>query len=133
MTRLGLAAVCIAILSSTALAASVVRSEPPFPNWLLYIANHPYAQYAAIGFCMGLLRDAIKNGGALRIPRIDCMPDGAKLFRLGSLLAPFAGVAAACLADHHAVTAALAGWVGPDGIEALLNAPAAARKRKNGR
>lgn len=133
MTRLGLVGICIAILSSSALAASVVTSDPPFPDWIIYLVRHPYAQYAAIGFCMGLLRDAIKNGGCLRLPQIELKPDGAKIFRLGFLLAPLAGIAAACIVDHHAMTAALAGWVGPDGLEALLNAPAAARKRKNDR
>ena len=132
MTRLGLALICIVVLASGALAATAATPDNPFPDWLIFIVNHPYMQYAAIGFFFGLLHDAIKGGGALRLPQVEHKTDGAKLFRLGFLLAPFAGIAAARIVDHHPVTAALAGWVGPDGIEALLNAPAAARKRKNG-
>ncbi len=122
----------LAVATAAMAAAAQPPFENPFPDWLVYLLGHPMLRYAVIGFSMGILHDAIKSGGELRLPRVDRKKDGAKIVRLGFLLAPFTGMAAAMLADHHSITAALAGWVGPDGLESLLNIPAAVRQKKAG-
>ena len=85
--------------------------------------------YALCGAAGGLLRDMMRTGGLVLL-RVDRMADGARVLRLGFILAMMIGAGAGLLVDHHWLTAALAGWAGPDFLEATVNLKAVALRRK---
>ena len=87
--------------------------------------------YACVGALAGLVHDMMATGG-LVLPRLVPMADGERILRLGFILAIVCGGVAGALADHHWLTAALAGWAGPDFIERFVNLKAAARRKGSG-
>ena len=86
------------------------------------------AFYGCVGALAGLVHDMMATGG-LVLPRLVPMPDGARILRLGFILAIVCGGLAGVLADHHWITALLAGWAGPDFIERFVNLKAATRRK----
>jgi len=86
------------------------------------------ALFALAGALAGFVHDLMATGG-LVLPRSVTMPDGVRILRLGFLVAIICGAAAGMVADHHWLTAALAGWAGPDFIERLANVRAAALRK----
>lgn len=83
-----------------------------------------YLLYAIAGGVAGLIRDILRTGGLI-LPQCQRTSDGATLLRLGFITSIVVGIAAGVAADHHWVTAAVAGWAGPDVIESLVNSKAA--------
>ena len=87
------------------------------------------ALFALAGALAGFVHDLMATGG-LVMPRFVPMPDGVRILRLGFLVAIICGAAAGMVADHHWITAALAGWAGPDFIERVVNVRAAALRKE---
>jgi len=96
--------------------------------------HYPIYVYAALGAFSGLLRNALATG-TLELPaiyRVSRKKDGARVLRLGCLIAAACGAVVAAATDHWWVTSMGTAYAGPDALERLFNIRAARQRSKNG-